>query len=114
MKAPPDHLAFLKRRDFVLCCDDIFNEQERDLLFRYGRWFEALTTNLITPLTPNQVRFLQVDRDEIEPETTFELVWMKLKRRREFEAEQRRSPHYRVYDPSEAWFPRSEHWRYQV
>jgi len=113
MKAPADHLPFRQRRDFVLGCSNIFNEEEYNLLIQYGRWLEALVSGLISPITPEQVRFLQVDRGEIEPVSKYELVWIKLKQRREFEATAAQSTHYRVYDEKEAWFPRSEHWRYR-
>ena len=113
MKAPPDHLPFLNQKDFVLGCEDVFSQTENAILARYGRWLEALIAGKIFPITAAEERFLRVDRGEIEPETDFERAWCKLKERREFEAASRDSTHCRVFDEKEAWFPRSQHWRYR-
>jgi len=48
---------------------------------------EALAKGVIQPETDAQQAFVQVCRGEREPETTYELLWQKLKLRREFERE---------------------------
>jgi uncharacterized protein YifE (UPF0438 family) len=76
---PGDHAAYLKQRDFVVDWEDQFDEAERALLTRYGRWLEALVSGAISPLTPEQTRFLEVARGEREPDTPFERAWAKLR-----------------------------------
>jgi uncharacterized protein YifE (UPF0438 family) len=111
MRAPENHLAFLRQRDFVLGCANVFTEEEHSLLMRLGSWMTALASGMIPPVTPAEERFLAVDRGDLEPKTVFEAAWAKLKARRHFEEQERTASHYRVFDPGEAWFPRAEHWR---
>jgi uncharacterized protein YifE (UPF0438 family) len=90
---PPDHLAYLRRRPFVFNCSTaIFPADELEALAEYGNWLEALASGAIRPATPEQERFLQVDREEAEPSTVCERAWVRLKGRREYEAEEGRAP----------------------
>ena len=109
-KTPEDHLRFLKQQDFVPTCTNlaIFSPEEYAILERYGHWLTALANNKIKPLTPAQERFLSVDRGECEPETSFELVWTKLKDRQKWDEAEANAEHYRVCDPGEAWFSRAD------
>jgi uncharacterized protein YifE (UPF0438 family) len=111
MKAPEEHREFLKHRGFVPLCTNIFSSDEYAILERYGYWMTALATGKISPITPEQERFIRVDRDDCEPATTFEKAWMKLKARRKFEAEESDAPHFTVYDAAEKWFSRKDWYR---
>ncbi len=92
-KIPPDHRAHLERRPFAFNCSTaIFPADEREALSEYGNWLEALASGAIQPVTPEQEHFLQVDREEVEPSTVCERAWVRLKGRREYEAEEKSAP----------------------
>jgi uncharacterized protein YifE (UPF0438 family) len=92
-RVPADHLNFLRQRPFIFGCSvSIFSPEEIQALEELGNWLEALATGKIQPLTKEQERFLQVDRDEGEPETLSEKAWVRLKGRREFERENKIPP----------------------
>jgi uncharacterized protein YifE (UPF0438 family) len=74
------------------CATDIFPLEELSALTERGRWMEALAAGLIPPTTPAQEHFLQVNREEAEPETVDERAWVRLKGRREYEREQLSAP----------------------
>jgi rubrerythrin len=46
---------------------------------------EALVEGKIQAHTDAQLRFIAVDEKQLKPETSFEIAWMKLKGRRDFE-----------------------------
>ncbi|MBM4067656.1 MAG: hypothetical protein FJ271_01740 [Planctomycetes bacterium] len=69
------------------CATDIFPLEELSALQEHGQLFEALAAGAIPPTTPEHLRFLRVNREEIEPATIEERAWLRLKGRREFEAE---------------------------
>jgi hypothetical protein len=48
---------------------------EAHLLMRYGRWLEGLASGELTPLTPEQARFVDVARGILAPTTEYERVW---------------------------------------
>jgi uncharacterized protein YifE (UPF0438 family) len=88
-EVPPDHLVYLQRRPFAFrCATAIFPADELAALAECGNWLEALASGAIEPVTPEQVHFLKVDRDEAEPATVHERAWARLKGRREYEREQ--------------------------
>ena len=62
-----------------------FSEEEKNILTEYGSWMEALTKKLIEPTSSAQEQFIRVFKGEIDPNTKFEKVWMKLQARIEFE-----------------------------
>lgn len=71
----------------------MFPEEEFAALAVVGCTLEALVAGSVRPTTAEQEHFLQVDREEAEPETVAERAWMRLKGRREFErAEQPKAP----------------------
>lgn len=69
------------------CSTNVFPADEIDALTRHGRVFEQLASGQLPPGTPEQEHFLRVDRDEAEAETVLERAWLRLKARREYEAE---------------------------
>jgi uncharacterized protein YifE (UPF0438 family) len=92
-KLPADHQVHLNKRPFAFgCVTDIFPLDELHALTEHGNWLEALAAGTIEPVSAEQKRFLQVDRDEAEPRTVHERAWVRLKGRREFEREQHAAP----------------------
>lgn len=45
------------------------------LLMRYGRWLEGLASGELTPLPPEQARFVDVTRGKLSPAAEYERVW---------------------------------------
>ena len=74
------------------CSTDIFPIEELSVLTQRGYFLEALAAGTIAPRTRADKHFLQVDREEAEPETIEERAWLRLKGRREFEREQQAAP----------------------
>ena len=86
---PPDHRLHLQRRPFVFHCSTaVFPPDELEALMEYGNWLDALAAGTIQPVTPDQVHFLEVDREQANPTTLLERAWVRLKGRREYEREQ--------------------------
>lgn len=91
--APADHQAYLAQRPFAFRCHTgVFPPAELQQLEEFGNWMEALAAGRIQPVTREQEHFLAVDREEAEPQTVAEHAWVRLKGRREFEAEQADAP----------------------
>jgi uncharacterized protein YifE (UPF0438 family) len=67
------------------CSTDVFPVEEISVLNECGTRLEALASGSIASMTPEDVHFLQVDREEAEPQTVAERAWVRLKGRREFE-----------------------------
>ena len=118
MQLPPEHIAELAKRNYPLCVDGthVFSKDDITLLERYGYWLEALMDGRIQAITADQERFISVTREEHEAKSTYEVVWMRLMGRRDFESSN--IPHYDVYDPKQKWFSdtgraemRKPHWR---
>jgi hypothetical protein len=83
MSTSPEHSAFLSRHDFVLPPGGDFDDKERALLTRYGRWLEALAEGTIPPLTEEQRHFVQAALGECPPRSAFEAAWLKQRQARE-------------------------------
>ncbi len=93
MKAPLDHLVYLRGQSFTFACSTtVFPEEEIKALLECGNWLSALAAGEIQPVTIAQEHFLRVDRGEAQAETVFERAWVRLKFRKEFEREQRMTP----------------------
>src|SRR5262245_11102292 len=83
---PPDHT---ERPAFRFgCSTHVFPLDELSALTERGLRMEALAAGTITPVTPEEEHFLQVDREAAEPATVDERAWVRLKARREFERDQ--------------------------
>ncbi len=50
------------------------------MLARYGYWLEALASGALAPITPEQQQFVRVARGDAEPQSAFEVVWVKCRR----------------------------------
>jgi uncharacterized protein YifE (UPF0438 family) len=89
---PADHLEYLRRRPFVFgCSTTVFPPDELKTLAERGNWLAALAAGTIRPVTPEQEHFLLVDRDEAAPRSVAERAWVRLKGRKEFEQDDKRT-----------------------
>ncbi|HET6573003.1 MAG TPA: DUF413 domain-containing protein [Fimbriiglobus sp.] len=79
-RLPTEHTALIQRSGFPVPPDGDFDNDEHDLLSRYGYWLAALADGTLTPTTSEQQRFTQVVQGTAEPRTTFELAWAKYQR----------------------------------
>lgn len=74
------HRSFLRKQFFKH--NDLFTDGELSHLIRYGTWLQALVEGEILPVTDDQRRFIKVAYGRLEPESDFELVWVKFQRLR--------------------------------
>ena len=78
---------------FAFGCDvSVFPAAEIAALEKHGPRFEALASGAAKPATPDEKRFLRVDREKEEPKSVAERAWLRLKARREYEREQKGAP----------------------
>ena len=63
----------------------IFNQDEIEILQKFGCWFEDLMYGRVVPTTDAQKHFIDVCKGEAEPQTEYELTWWKYCRRLEWE-----------------------------
>lgn len=80
MSVPKEHQYYLHQFGFVPNNPAAFNDEERTILARYGRWMEALASGVIAPATPEQEHFLQSVNGKANPVSRFEEIWLKVKR----------------------------------
>jgi hypothetical protein len=108
MKAPAEHRVYLAKQDYLLKCSlEVFENDELNLLSRYGFWIEALVDGVILPITDEEKRLIDVHFGKVEPMNLQECAWRKLIERRIWEKNESESPHYKLIDKSEQWFSRS-------
>lgn len=74
------HLKYLNT-SYNIRCYNIFSEEEFDILKKYGCWMEALAKQNIKPFTEEQEHFVAVANNKMQPQTNFEKIWIKYKRR---------------------------------
>ena len=87
----------------INCSTSIFNNEEIEIIKKYGHWFMALTTSELTPLTDLQNRFVAVTKNEIEPFSIEEKAWHKYLGRTRLEREHGASFNLH-YEPEEDTF----------
>ena len=82
------HLSYINSKGpFRIDCSlGIFSPEQREMLIEFGHWFHALTNGDLEPITPLQLRFINVMKHEIEPFTIAEWAWLKYISRKEIEA----------------------------
>jgi uncharacterized protein YifE (UPF0438 family) len=86
MKALAEHRIYLAKQDYPLECSvEIFENDELNLLSRYGFWIEALVNGVILPTTDEQKRLINVHAGKVEPINLQERAWRKLIERRMWE-----------------------------
>jgi uncharacterized protein YifE (UPF0438 family) len=102
MKAPAEHRVYLSKQDYPLKCSvEIFENDELNLLNRYGFWIEALVDGVILPITDEEKRLIDVHTGKVEPINLQECAWRKLIERRMWEKNECESAHYKLIDKSE-------------
>ncbi len=79
MNNKSEHLAFIKKAGrFVIDCQtDAFNNEEIEILEKWGNWFQALCDEKLTPFTMMQEQFICVFKGENEPVSIEEKAWIK-------------------------------------
>jgi hypothetical protein len=102
---PPEHKELLGKPFEFGCAMLTFTSSEISILQRYGAWLAALVEGKIQPFTPLQTQFIRCVQNNLEPRTEFERVYLKMRARREYEAECLGRPIYHVVDPGHEWFP---------
>lgn len=68
---------FYLHKEFSIECHNIFSEEEKVILVKYGEWMRALVNGDISPITPAQVHFVEVFKKNISPQTKYEKIWKK-------------------------------------
>ena len=91
----------------IQCSRAPFSEDELDILQRYGRVFERLTSGERAPATAAQEEFLDVARGKRPPESVYEHVWTKNLMRLDWESDPANraamGPRRRVPNDREDW-----------
>jgi hypothetical protein len=79
MKIKEKHIAYWKEQGrFVIDCNtDAFNDEEIEILEKYGTWFKGLCYENLTPFTMLQEQFIRVYKGEQEPFSIYEKAWSK-------------------------------------
>lgn len=78
-KENEDHLEYLgKPISDINSLRKIFSEEELTIINKYGAWMEALAEHKIKPKTAEQKRFVDVSIGFAEPQSEYELIWMKI------------------------------------
>jgi uncharacterized protein YifE (UPF0438 family) len=72
-----EHATFLRRGGYPVHPNAALDNNERELISRYGYWLEALASGSLPPATPEQTQFIQVARGQAEPRSAFEVAWAK-------------------------------------
>ncbi|MDT8394608.1 MAG: DUF413 domain-containing protein [Bacteroidales bacterium] len=67
------------------CSIEIFSNEEREVLEKYGHWFQAITSEELAIFTPLQQRFVKVMKKEVDPFSVEEWAWLKYISRKEIE-----------------------------
>lgn len=77
MDAPARQITPLQHANYPVPASARLSDQERTLLSRYGYWLEALAAGTLAPTTPEQTQFVRVAQEGAEPNSPFELAWVK-------------------------------------
>jgi Uncharacterized protein conserved in bacteria len=78
------HINFINKK-FSITCHNIFTKDEEDILIQYGEWMSALENEILKPITIAQKHFVDVCKNNTQPETKYEKIWIKYKRRMQWE-----------------------------
>jgi uncharacterized protein YifE (UPF0438 family) len=70
----------------IECSLGIFNDEEIEILEKYGHWFQALHEEILLPFTSKQERFIRVANGEEHPFSIEEWAWLKYINRLKIEA----------------------------
>lgn len=102
MNTKAEHLAYLKwKGTFDLEGDTvILNEEEIEMLEKWGHWYKGLTEGELTPFTELQERFVGVMKGEFQPFSLHELAWFRYLGRKRIKDKlgDRFNPHHHIED----------------
>ena len=74
-----EHLKFLRQRYFTMLPlrHTVYDLTwaEKEILFRYGNWLNALMNGILNAETTGQRHFLAVCKSEVQPENEIERIW---------------------------------------
>jgi uncharacterized protein YifE (UPF0438 family) len=80
---PPDHAELLARDHYDIACPaGRFLSLELYILCRYGYWLDALASRRIHTQNEQQDHFVRAASGEVEPQTIYEFLWLKMLRTR--------------------------------
>jgi uncharacterized protein YifE (UPF0438 family) len=84
---PEDHKTYLDKKGYSLNCSrvEIFDDDETNIFYNYGYWLDALAEGKIKPITQAQENFINAAHGNKDAETPYEKLWIKLKKRRQWE-----------------------------
>lgn len=87
MKAPEDHAKFIGGFDPGCERPASWDGHSWERLLKFGRWYEALVTGAIQPVSDGQRRFIELFRSEVErePANSDEHIWDAFQRLRRYE-----------------------------
>jgi uncharacterized protein YifE (UPF0438 family) len=79
MQVPNEHRKLLSQQDFPVehLAAPWFSPEERETLRKFGRWMQALCTGSIAPFTDEQRHIIAAIRNETEPISEYEGLWLK-------------------------------------
>ena len=82
------HLEYINSKGHfhIDCSLGIFSPEQKEILIKYGHWFQALSSGELEPITPLQLRFIKVIKGEIDPFSVEEWAWLKYISRKKIEA----------------------------
>ncbi len=82
-----NHLTYIHQKGpfQINCSRAIFSNEEIELIEKYGHWFEALVSGILSPITEEQKAFIQVFKNHEKPFTPEQVAWFKYIKRLELE-----------------------------
>lgn len=82
-----EHLIYLKDKGPYLidCSREIFNNEQLNIIKRFGHWFHALVDGVLEPFTQSQRDFIVVMKGNSDPISVEEQTWFLYLRRKEYE-----------------------------
>jgi hypothetical protein len=82
-----EHVAYLKEAGpYTMACScEIFNNEQIEIIKKYGHWFTALVDGTLEPFTQSQRQFVEVIKGEADPVSIEEQAWRLYTMRKEYE-----------------------------
>ena len=81
----PSHAIYLNKKHRIRC-ENIFSEEEFEILVNCGEWFYALVEGKIEPYTDAQTKFIEFHKNmDSKPSNAYQSVWKKYQLRIAFE-----------------------------
>lgn len=67
------------------CSREVFNNEQINIIKRYGHWFKALVDGILEPFTQSQRDFVEVMKGNRDPISVEEKTWLLYIQRKEYE-----------------------------